>query len=146
MPRREGPDRRGEVFEQDRRAAGLGADHAAARRVGHPGLGGAGHHDLTGRVAVGWIDEHVLDAGEAGEFFEFIGDAAAVGGMLGKRGFEPRQGHLAERHLLSQVAGKRLDGGSPLLGGQARVGRALGAKHALGVDVNAGGVELGDGP
>ena len=91
----------GEVFKQHGRAAALGTDDTAGRWVDEPGFGGAGEHDLARCVALGRIDEHILHAGEAGELLDLVGDAAAVGGVLRQRLFEPRERHLAERDLLS---------------------------------------------
>jgi hypothetical protein len=144
LPRREAANRRGEILEQHGGGSRLRAPHPADR-VGEPGLGRAGEHDLAGRIAVGGVDEHVPHASQARELRELIGDAAAVGKPGGEFGFQPRERHLPQRHGLSQIAGQGLDGGLTAFLVQARIGHRVGAEHALGVHDHAGTRDLTPG-
>jgi hypothetical protein len=134
---RKAPQGRRQILEQQRGAAGLGAHHAAGG-IGDPGLRRAGDHDLTRAVALGRIDEHVLDAGQAGELRHVVGHVPRAAGR--SRRLEPREGYLAERHRFLQIARQRLHGGLSLLGGEAGIGDAARPQHPFGVDRHAGGV------
>ena len=136
LARGEGPDRRGEILEQQRRTPRLDADHAAGG-VGDPALGGTGDHHLARLRAFARIDEHILHAGQAGEPLDVVGDIAPFRGGFGHLGLEPRQRDLAEGRTLTDVARERSEGSRATLSREPGIGDEARAKNPLGIDHHA---------